>query len=87
MKYYVVLCNWSLLSGEFGTDIIGIAHSLEEAREIFDKAVIDYKANAEYNNWEIYEDSDVEFDAGAKSYYRLEHTNLYIEGVLQEKCI
>ena len=65
----------------YGVNITGVAHSLEEAKEIFAKAVVDEKAYAKEHNWHIYEDSDVCFDAGEEGFYNAEHTRFYIEEV------
>lgn len=80
MKHYVVLCDWAMNDAE-GVDITGVAHSLEEAKEIFAKAVVDEKKYAEDNNWVIFQDIDVEFDAGEEGYYAAEHARFYIQGV------
>ena len=83
MKHYVVLCDWAISNDTIanGVDITGVAHSLEEAKEIFAKAVVDEKKYAEEHGWEIYEDSDVCFDAGEEGYYAAEHARFYIQGV------
>ena len=84
MKHYVVMCDWAI-SGSFidsGVDITGIAHSPEEAKEIFAKAVIDEKNYAEEHNWTIYEDSEVEFDAGEEGNYIEEHVHFFIREVM-----
>ena len=83
MKHYVVLCDWAVdhLS-EHGVNIAGVAHSLEEAKEIFAKAVVDEKKYAKENNWTVYVDSDTCFDAGEDGFYAAEHTLFYIEEVM-----
>ena len=83
MKHYVVLCDWAVDHlCEFGVSIIGVAHSIEEAKEIFAKAVVNERKYAEENNWTVYEDSDVCFDAGEDGFYATEHARLYIEEVV-----
>ena len=83
MKHYVVLCDWAVDHlGEQGVNITGVAHSLEEAKEIFANAVGDEKKYATENNWTIYEDSDVCFDAGEDGSYAVEHVHFYIQGVM-----
>lgn len=82
MKHYVVLCDWAVdQMGESGVSITGVAHTLEEAKEIFAKAVIDEKKYAEENGWEIFEDTDICFDAGEEGFYVAEHAHFYIEEV------
>ena len=83
MEHYIVMCDWAV-SGSFiesGVDITGITHSLEEAKEMFAQAVIDEKKYAEDNNWTVYIDSDVEFDAGEDGNYVQEHAHFYIQEV------
>lgn len=80
MKHYVILCDWAANDTE-GVDITGVAHSLEEAKEIFAKAVVGEKKYAEENGWEIFTDIDVEFDAGEEGYYAAEHARFYIQEV------
>jgi phosphoribosyl-dephospho-CoA transferase len=83
MKHYVVLCDWAVDNGEIanGVDVTGVAHSLKEAKEIFAKAVVDEKKYAHDQGWEIYEDTDVCFNAGEEGYYAAEHVRFYIQGV------
>ena len=82
MKHYVVLCDWAEShSMTNGVDISGVTHSLEEAKEIFNKATVDSREYAEKNGWTIYEDSDVCFDVGEEGFYALEHERFYIEEV------
>ena len=84
MKHYVVLCDWAVDNGvqEQGVNITGVAHTLNEAKNIFAKAVVDEKEYAREHNWKIYEDSDVCFDAGEDGYYNAEHVCFYIEEVV-----
>lgn len=82
MAHYVVLCDWAESHGMTnGVDITSVVHSLEEAKEIFAKVVMDTKKYAKENGWEIYEDTDVCFDAGEEGYYASEHERFYIEEV------
>ena len=83
MKHYVVLCDWAVDHlCDSGVNITGVAHSLEEAKEIFAKAIVDEKKYAKENNWTIYEDTDMCFDAGEDGYYASEHTHFYIQEVM-----
>lgn len=82
MKHYVVLCDWSVdRSCESGVDIKAVAHTLEEAKEIFAEEVANEKQYAEENGWDVLTDTDTEFDAGHFGYFNAEHTHLYIEEV------
>ena len=80
MKHYVVLCDWATNDAE-GVDITAVAHSLEEAKEIFAKAVVDERKYAEEHGWEIFDDTDRCFDAGEGGFYAVEHAHFYIQGV------
>lgn len=82
MKHYVILCDWAVdHMCESGVDITAVTHTLEEAKEIFAKAVVDEKQYAEENGWEIFTDDDTEFDAGQFGYYAAEHSHFYIQEV------
>ena len=81
MKHYVILCDWAMRDAD-GVSITAVAHSLEEAKEIFAQAVVDEKKYAEENGWMIYEDSDICFDAGEDGFYAAEHAHFYIEEVV-----
>ena len=79
-KHYIILCEWS--SNDFeGMDIIAVAHTLEEAKEIFAEKVIEEKEYAEQNDWEIFTDTDISFDAGIEEFYGSEHVCLTIREV------
>lgn len=82
MKHYVVICDWAVdTMGESGVSITAVTHTLDEAKEVFAKAVVDDKKYAEENGWEIFTDTDEEFDAGEEGFYAAEHTHFYIEEV------
>ncbi len=78
MKHFVIVNDWTL-DYECGTTILGVAHTLEEAKEIFNKSLAEERESAEDNGWEIYEDSETVFDTGASGDYIHNHTNLYIQ--------
>lgn len=81
MKHYVVFLEWAS-EGDNGSNILGVAHSLEEAKQIFNETVEEEKQLAEESGWEIYEDTDVEFDTGEDGYYCTNHSRLYIQEVM-----
>ena len=82
MKHYVILCDCAVDNmGYDETHVTGVAHTLEEAKEIFAKVVVDEKQYAEEHGWEIYVDTDTEFDAGEDGNYAAEHAHFYIEEV------
>jgi hypothetical protein len=80
MKHYVIVNDWA---NEYnsGITILGVAHSLEEAKEIFNKSLVDEKACAEIDGFTIYDDCETVFDAGEDGYYTINHTKLYIQVV------
>lgn len=80
MEHFVVIHDWSN-EYEYDVTILGVYHSLGEAKEMFNSCVADEKNYAEENGFAVYEDSDVCFDAGKEGYYAREHTNLYIQMV------
>ena len=86
MNHYVVMNHWSNADCcEFDqVTIVGIAHSLEEAKEIFNKQLVEEREIAEENGWEILEDCETEFEAGEDGAYTENHTRLYIQEVFYE---
>lgn len=66
---------------ESGVEILGVAHSLEEAKEIFNKSLTVVKACAEEYGFTIYDDCETVFDSGEDGFYARNHTNLYIKMV------
>lgn len=82
MKHYVILCDSAVDGmGYDETHTIAVTHTLEKAKKIFAKAIVDEKQYAEEHGWEIFADTDTEFDAGEGGYYAVEHTHFYIEEV------
>lgn len=78
MEHFIVINDWSN-DYECGVTILGVAHSLEEAKEIFNTNVVDEKNRAEEQGYEIYADCETDFDAGEEGYYAREHTRVYIQ--------
>lgn len=80
MEHYIVINNWS---NEYENDvtILGIAHTLEEAKKIFNESINDERDYAEEHEYTVYADTEVDFDAGEEGYYSMEHTRLYIQYV------
>ena len=80
MKHFVVVQNWA--SGyDSDSDVAGVAHTLEKAKEIFAGIAKTEKKFAKDSGYTIYEDSDVLFDAGKEGYYIEDHTKVYIQEV------
>ena len=81
MKHYVVMFNGATPCLGNVVEISGIAHSLEEAKEILAKVSEDEKEYAKENGFVIYADTDIEFDAGEDGNYEEEHAYFYIKEV------
>lgn len=81
MKHFVIINQWTSDGLETNTVVLGVVHTLEEAKEIFNKYVMEEKEIADKNEWTIYDDCETVFDAGEDGYYISNHTNLYIEEV------
>lgn len=80
MKHYVVVLNWAS-EGDNGSNVLGVKHTMDEAKKIFNETRIEEKQLAEDSLWEIYEDSDTVFDAGESGFYNNNYTKLYIQEV------
>lgn len=80
VKHYVIVNEWSN-EYECGTTILGVAHSLEEATEIFNQNLAGEREYAKEREFTIYDDCETVFDAGEDGYYINNHTNLYIQSV------
>lgn len=80
MKHYVIVNEWATEDAT-GTTILGVTHSLEEAKEIFNAKLAEEKRYAKENNFEIYDDCETVFDAGEEGFYNNNYTKLYIEAV------
>lgn len=81
MEHYVVINDW-VNDLEYGIGILGVTHSLEEAIKIFNNSVGEEKKYANEHGYEIFEDSDVVFDAGKYGEYMVFHTRIYIQLVV-----
>ena len=81
MEHYVVVIDWTS-ECDNGCNVLGVTHSLEKAKEIFKDAVETERDLAENNGWTIYEDCDVEFDAGEDGCYVNNHSRVFIQGVM-----
>ena len=80
MKHYVVVLDWATES-DSDVHILGVAHTLNDAKEIFNRHVEEEKQIAEENGYDIDEDNAMMFDAGEMGYWRDNHITLYIEEV------
>ena len=80
MKHYVVIVDWATQDDE-GVDIVGVAHTIDEAKEIFQKRLIIERDLANEHEYEITDDCETLFEAGEMGYWRDDHIILYIEEV------
>lgn len=78
--HYVVVNEWAN-DYEYDVSILGVAHSLEEAKKIFNNIVGEEKEYADEHGYEIFEDDDEIFDAGKYGEYIVFHTRTYIQWV------
>lgn len=85
MTHFVVVYDYSIegLSSSGipvrDTDIVGITHTLEEAKVLLSEASTDEKQYAQENNWDILVDTDVEFNAGEPGNHENEYAHYYIK--------
>ena len=80
MKHFVVINQWAT-EMDSGLNIIGVAHTFAEAKEMFDNALADERKFAAEMNWHIEIDDEDSFEAYEEGYYASAHTVLYIQGV------
>lgn len=82
MKHYVVMCDCAVDSmGYDETHVTAVKHSRDEARMVLKEKSCDERQYAIEHGWEIYTDTDDEFDAGQDGYYTAEHAHFYIEEI------
>ena len=82
MKHFVVINRWAT-QDDLGVNIVGIAHDIANAKEIFASVVDNEREIAKDNDWYIEEDSDMYFEAYEEDgFYSQGHTVLYIEEVI-----
>lgn len=80
MTHYVVLLEWAEDDAD-GVDTIGVAHSFDEAKEMFNAQRIAEREYAREQHYEIFNDLEDLFDTGESGYYTARHITLYIHGV------
>lgn len=80
MRHYVVIIDWANVY-ESGSGVLGVAHSLEEAKVIFEKFLPEEKEYARTHGFEVHEDCETVFDAGEEGFYVAHHVYLYIQMV------
>lgn len=81
-KHYVIISEWCV-DYEGGCQVVGVFHSEAEALAAFAERVrIDDRLLANEYGYEIYEDSDREFDSGKEGYYCHDHITVKIVEVI-----
>ncbi len=80
MKHYVVVLDWAK-DYEGSVEILGVTHTLEEAKEIFNTQLAEEMQFVENNGYDIDTDTDTMFDAGEMGYWCREHITLRIQEV------
>ena len=79
-SHYVIVLDWAT-EDDSSVDIVGVFHSLDYAKEKFEKYVVEEKQLARDNGYDIETDNEMIFDAGIMGYWRDNHITLYIQGV------
>ena len=79
-KHYVIVLDWAT-EDDSDVQILGVANTLDDAKEIFEEHLAEEKKIAEENGYEIDTENGAIFDAGIMGYWRDNHITLYIQGV------
>ena len=79
-SHYVVVLDWAT-EDDSDVQILGVAHTLDDAEKIFNEQIEEEKKIAADNGYDIDEDSGTVFCAGIMGYWRDNHITLYIQGV------
>lgn len=79
-SHYVIVLDWAVEDDE-RVEILGVAHTLEDAKKIFNENLFEQREYTEEYGYKVYTDTDVMYEAGVSGEWRIEHTALYIEGV------
>ena len=77
MSHYVVVFFWNNKEG-MDTEIIGVCHTLDEAKETFKKYVEAEIPYTKEDGYKIIQHTDVIFEAGNENGYE----KFYIQGVI-----
>lgn len=79
-NHYVIVLDWAIEDDE-AVEILGVTHTFEDAKKIFNENLPEQKGYAEEYGYEVYADTEVQYEAGINGEWRMEHTSLYIQGV------
>ena len=80
MKHYVVVLAWSANDAE-GVNVLGVTHSMDKAKQIFNETIEEERELAANNGWTIYEHTETMFDAGEDGWYNNNHSRVYVQEV------
>ena len=80
MQHFVIVHEWTS-EYENGVEILGVTHSMDEAKEIFNAKLAEEQQYASEHGYTVYDACETDFDAGEDGYYSQNHTNLYIQEV------
>ena len=78
MEHFIIINDWKDCY-EGDVTILGVEHSLEEAKHIFQKELIEEKKRAKNRDWDIVEETDVCFIAECEEEWSGNYTKLYIQ--------
>jgi hypothetical protein len=81
MKHFIVMRDWANEDFDKEIEILGVAHTEDEAKKIFKQYVDEERQYALEQDFVIYEDCDTVFDAGVDGEYASKHTILCIRQV------
>lgn len=81
-SHYVVLIDWAT-EDDADVQVLGIAHTYDDAKIILNKYVEEERGLAAENGYEVIEDNEWVFEAGIMGYWRDNHIALYIQGANQ----
>ncbi len=79
-KHYVV-CLDAATDGECEFEIIGVYHTPERAKEVFEAQKAKEQENIEDNNLDVIEESDTCFSAYLDGDYDSDHIDIFIKTV------
>jgi len=79
-KHFVVVFDYTV-DDEHGVDIIGVRHTIEEAKELFEKQKVIESKNAENNGYDYTEVDETAWSSYIEGEYSKDHIDLYIQEV------
>lgn len=79
-KHYAV-CLDSAIDDEHEFEIIGVYHTPEKAKEVFEAQKAKEQENVEYNGLDVIEEDDTSFSAYLDGNYNSDHIDIFIKTV------